>query len=75
MNHNGFIDVYILDLLQKISKEDKIMLMGDFNSDLLKYDTNADSTAFLDSLYAKFFLPYTTTPTRVTTYSNIYYIY
>ena len=76
MNPNGFIDVYILDLLQKISKEDKtIMLMGDFNIDLLKYDTSANSTAFLDSLYAKFFLPYITTPTLVTTHSNIYYIY
>ena len=59
------------DLLQKISKEDKtIMLMGDFSIDLLKYDTNADSTAFLDSVYTNFFLPYITTPTQVTTHSK-----
>ena len=44
--------------------------MGDFNIDLLKYDTNADSTAFLDSMYANFFLPYITAPTRVTTHSK-----
>ena len=43
-------------LLQKFSKEDKtIMLMGDFIIDLLKNDMNADSTAFLDSMYANFF--------------------
>ena len=59
------------DLVQKISKEDKTtMLIGDFNIDLLKYDTNADRTAFLDSMYANFFLPYITTPTRVTTHSK-----
>ena len=64
-------DVYMSDLLQKISKEDKtIMLMGDFDIDLLKFDTNADSTAFLDSTYAILFLPYITTPTRVTTHSK-----
>ena len=56
MNPTEFIDVYMSDLLQKISKEDKtIMLMDDFNIDLLKYDTNADSTAFLASMYTNFF--------------------
>ena len=61
-------DFYMSDLLQKVSKEDKtIMLMGDFNIDLLKCDTNADSRAFLDSMCKKFFLPYITTPTRVKT--------
>ena len=56
MNPNEFIDVYMSNLLQKISKEDKtIMLMGDFNIDLLKYDTNDDNTAFLDSMTLIFF--------------------
>ena len=66
-----FIDVYMSDLLQKISKEDKtIMIMADFTIDVLKYDTNTDSTAFLDSMYTNIFLPYITTPTRVTTHSK-----
>ena len=38
--------------------------------DLLKYDTNADSTAFLESVYTNFFLPYITTPTQATTHSK-----
>ena len=71
MNPTEFVDVYMSDLLQKISKEDKtIMLMGGFNIDQLKYDTNADSTAFLDLMYTIFVLPYMTTPTRITTHSK-----
>ena len=71
MNLNEFIDVFMLDLLQKMSKKDKaMMLMGDFNIDLLKYDTNPDSIAFLDSVYINFYLPSITTPTRVTTHSK-----
>ena len=40
--------------------------MGDFNIDILKYDTNNDSAAFLDMMYEKFLLPYIPSPTRVT---------
>ena len=54
-----------------MSKEDKtIVLLGDFNIDLLKYDTNKDSTPFLDLMYTNFLLPYVTTPTRVTSHSE-----
>ena len=42
------------------------MLMGDFNIDILKYDTNKDSGEFLDKMYTKFLLPYITSPSRVT---------
>ena len=71
MNPTEFIDIYLSELLQKFSKEDKtIMLMGDFNIDLLKYDHNTDSASFLDSLYTNFLLPYISTPSRVTTHSR-----
>ena len=47
LNPTEFVDILIQELLQKMSKEDKtIVLLGDFNIDLLKYDTNKDSTAF-----------------------------
>ena len=42
------------------------MFMGDFNIDLLKYDANADSVAFLDTTDTNFVLPSVKTPTRVT---------
>ena len=71
MNPTEFTDVYMSHLLQINSKEDKTMMwMGDFNINLLKYDTNADSTAFLDSMYTPFPLPYITTPTWVTIHSK-----
>ena len=59
-------------LLQKIWKEDKtILLISDFNIDLLKYDRNADSTAFLvPIIYKFFFLPFITTLTPVTPHSK-----
>ena len=40
--------------------------MGDFNIDILKYDTNNDSAAFLDMMYENFILPYISSPTGVT---------
>ena len=48
MNPTEFIDNYLSELLQKSSKEDKtVMLMGDFNIDLLKYDHNTDSASLI----------------------------
>ena len=71
MSPTEFINIYLSKLLQKFSKEGKtIMLMGDFNIDLLKYDHNTDSASFLDSLYTNFLLPYISTPSRVTTHSR-----
>ena len=40
--------------------------MGDFNTDLLKYDTEKDSADFLDSMYGSFLWPYISTPSQVT---------
>ena len=63
MNPTEFNDIYLSELLQTFSKEVKtIMLMGDFNIDLLKYDHSTDSASFLDSLYTNFLLPYISTP-------------
>ena len=44
--------------------------MGDFDIDLLKYDTNTDSVTFLESMYTNFLSTYISTPTRVTTHSK-----
>ena len=70
-NSTEFRDIYISKLLRKISKENKtIVLMGDFNIDLLKYDTNTDGATFLNSMYTKFLLRYISTPARVATHSK-----
>ena len=39
--------------------------MGDFNINILKYDTNSHSATFVD-MYENLLLPYITSPTRVT---------
>ena len=41
-----------------------IILMGNFNIDILKYDTNNDSAEFLDMMYEKVLLPYISSPIR-----------
>ena len=71
LNPTEFVDIHNQELLQKMSKEDKTnVLLGDFNIDLLKYDTNKDSTCFLDLMYTNFLLPYVTTPIQVTNHSE-----
>ena len=47
-------------------ENEKIIFMGDFNIDLLKYDTDGDSSDFLDAMYAIFRRPYISAPSRVT---------
>ena len=50
------------DPFEILSHENKtIVLMEDFNNDLLKYDAEKDSVDFLESGYAGFLLPYNST--------------
>ena len=71
MDPSEFNDFYLHDLLQKLSNENKqIILMGDFNIDILKYDNNSDSATFLDNMYSNFLLPYITAPSRITSHSK-----
>ena len=71
MSSTNGIDIYISELLQHFLKEDKtIILMGVFNIDFLKYDTNGEGETFLDSMYTNFLLSYIPTPIRVTTNSK-----
>ena len=63
MDPAEFDDVYLHDGLEKLSNENKtVVLMGDFNADLLKYDSNIDSSTFLDKMYSSFLLPYILSP-------------
>ena len=63
MNPTEFIDIYLSELLQTFSKEDKtIILMGDFNIDLLKYDYNTTVLHFLIHYIQTFFYHLNTIP-------------
>ena len=79
MHSSEFSSIYLNDLLEKLShKNKKIILMGDFIIDLLKYDTHSDSSDFLHAMYANFLLPYISALSRITPHSktlidNIFY--
>ena len=67
MEVTEFNDVFILNILGKISYGNKeIILMGDFNIDILKYVTNRNSSTFLNNTYENLLLPYIPSPARVT---------
>ena len=66
MDTTEFNHVYRHDMLEKLSNENKtVVLMGDFNIDLLKYDSNTDSSTFLDKMYSSFLLPYISSPSQL----------
>ena len=44
--------------------------MGDFNTDLLKYDGHNNSSDFLDVIYVIFLLPYIDSASRITLHSK-----
>lgn len=58
----------IAQTLSKISLENKsCYLMGDFNMDLLKFDTHTETSNLLDLIYSNGFIPVICKPTRITT--------
>ena len=53
-----FDENYILPLMHKLSREKKnILIMGDFNINLLNYNNDNDTTTFLDAIFPNSFLP------------------
>ena len=65
INIKQFNDEYIEPLLEKITSEKKICaLVGDFNIDLLKSNTNNDINLFYNSMTTHFFTPFILQPTR-----------
>ena len=72
MDLNEFNDYYLNELLYKLSSKNKsVILLGDFNVDLMKYDNHHSTNEFLDSLSSHFFLPHITQPTRIRDSSKI----
>ena len=52
-------------------KEKKtVVLLGDFNDDILKYDHDDEVADFLDAMYSKLLLPNISSPTRITSTST-----
>lgn len=70
---------FLYKTIDKINKEKKYcILMGDFNIDLLKYDSHTDTEDFINTLGSFSFQPHILKPTRITNHSatlidNIYF--
>ena len=65
--NNSFLKV----LLEKLAKVNKnIILLGDFNINIMNYDCNSDTSAFLNSMCSNSCFPFITQPTRITTKSQ-----
>ena len=68
---SDFNKYYLSNLIEKLSLENKkIVLLGDFNVDLLNYDSNHDVSDFLDTMHSNLLLPHITSPTRITAKSS-----
>ena len=58
---------YLNSSIDKIHEENKLcVLMGDFNLDLLKFESHKDTDSFLNSMLSTFFLPQILQTTRIT---------
>ena len=66
MQQSDFNDGYLKPLSEKLISETKVvMLLGDFNIDLLKYDSNKNVSDFLDIIHSANLFPNITSPTRL----------
>ena len=66
-----FMDTFLQPLLDNLSYENKnVILMGDFNIDLLHYESHIQTREFLDKIYFGSLTPHITIPTRITSRSR-----
>ena len=49
---------------QAIKRKKDILILGDFNINLLNYNNDKDTFTFLDTMFPNSFLHFITTPTR-----------
>ena len=67
LKKSDFIDTYLSTVLDKISKEKKqVILLGDFNINLLSPETDLDSSNFIDTISSFSLKPTINCPTRIT---------
>ena len=58
-------------MLEKVSFENKdVFLMGDFNINLLNYESNRETADFLNNMHSNSLVPYITLPIDITTRSK-----
>ena len=72
MHPQEFNSLFLKSFTNKLSKEinKEIILLGDFNIDLIKTNTNNNASEFLDIIYSSYLIPHVTSPTRLTSRSH-----
>ena len=71
MQNSEFNDEYLKPLSEKLISENKeIILLGDFNIDFLKCDSNKNVSDFLGIIYSTNLVPNVTSPTILTSRSQ-----
>ena len=67
-----FNDLFLKSLRERLTKENnkEVILLGDFNIDLIKSNLNANASEFFDVIYTSNLLPHITSPTRLTSRSQ-----
>ena len=72
MHPKEFNDLFLKSQTKKLTKENKkeVILMGDFNSYLIKSNSNANASEFLDAIYSSNLLPCTISPIPLTSRSH-----
>ena len=66
--NNDYLNSLSETLLREKNK--RIILMGDFDVDLLKYTTDTSTAQFSNQMYSSSLLPQITSPTRISTKSK-----
>ena len=72
MEVNEFNSLFLNTLSENLlsEKNKEIVLLGDFNIDLLKYEKDHNTADFLDQMYSASLVPHITSPTQITSHSR-----
>ena len=71
MNPKEFLENYLNDLIEKLTREKKnIIIMGDFNFNLMNNDTDETTNEFLETMTSGSLVPLILKPTRITSHSK-----
>ena len=66
MNENDFIDNYLTQVTDKLSKTNKkVFIAGDFKFNLLNASSHNSTNDFFDKMMSNYFLPVISLPTKV----------
>ena len=72
MHQKEFNNFFLKSLTNKLNKESnkEILLLDDFNIDLIKTNSINNASEFLDIIYSSYLIPYITSPTGLTSRSH-----